>query len=136
MTDEWKQEIDPSKDGAGYFLTQQEGPLFITGDYIAFRDVPWPESRVLVLEWTSWLLHFRNSAFDHVRQKVISAETMTFDDVFEFHRKVIQRNHELELLKESSAQILTAARSLRPSLRGRSRGTWVPMPTSWLDCCR
>jgi hypothetical protein len=61
---------------------------------------------------------------------------MTFDDVFEFHRKVIQRNHELELLKESSAQILTAARSLRPSLRGRSRGTWVPMPTSWLDCCR
>jgi hypothetical protein len=124
MADEWKQEIDPSKDGAGYFLTQQKGPLFITDDYIAFRNMPWPESRALVIEWTSWLLHFRNSAFDHVHQKVISADTMTFDDIFEFHRKAIHRNHELEMLKESSAQILTTARSLRPSVRGRGRGTW------------
>ncbi len=55
-TEAWKDEIDATRAGVGYFLSFKERPEFNPSDYMLFRGLLWSEAqRLLPTEWVGWI---------------------------------------------------------------------------------
>ncbi|KAF9343785.1 hypothetical protein BGX26_005202 [Mortierella sp. AD094] len=126
----WKDEIDATKAGAGYFLSIKGRPEFNPSEYISFRGLTLSEAqRLLPAEWVGWIQDLKTSTYEHVQRRAVSAPTMTVDDIYNFYKTRILDHHELEILGESSQQVVSGGHQLASLLQERQRLT-VPGPAS------
>ncbi|KAF9944827.1 hypothetical protein BGZ65_011538, partial [Modicella reniformis] len=128
FAENWKNQIDTSRVGAGYFLSIQGRPEFNPSEYIAFRGLEWSDAQQLLPEWSGWMQDLKNCTYEHVNRRAKSAPAMTSDDIYNFYKKRIVDNHELEILElrrgESSRQVAT-----RSSLASSSSTLSTPSST-------
>ncbi|KAF9993294.1 hypothetical protein BGZ79_002057, partial [Entomortierella chlamydospora] len=118
----WKDEIDTTKVGSGYFLSIIGRPEFNPSEYISFRGLTYPEAqRLLPAEWVGWIQDLKTSTYEHVRRRAVSTPAMTFDDIYNFYKTRIVDHHELEILEESSEQVVSGGRQLTSLLEDRRR---------------
>ncbi|KAF9364625.1 hypothetical protein BGX34_000929 [Mortierella sp. NVP85] len=117
----WKDEIEATRAGAGYFLSLKGRPEFDLLDYIAFRGLVWSEAQCLPREWNGWMQDMKTSAFEHVRRRALSAPVMTFQDVYNFYKVRIVDRHELEILEESSQQVVNGGNQLGSFIQERQK---------------
>jgi hypothetical protein len=108
----WKDEIDATRAGAGYFLSLKGRPEFGPLDYISFHGLVWSEAQCLPSEWIGWMQDMKASTFEHVRRRALSAPVMALHDVYNFFKVRILEHHELEILGESSQQVVNGGHQL------------------------
>jgi hypothetical protein len=122
--------LTPPRLEPGIFLSFKGRPEFNPSDYISFRGLPWSEAqRLLPAEWVGWIQDMKTSNFEHVRRRALSAPTMTVHDVYNFYKIRILDHHELEILGESSQQVVNGGHELS-FLQARS------LPQRTLTVCR
>ncbi|KAI1288619.1 hypothetical protein EDD11_009887 [Mortierella claussenii] len=130
----WKNEIDTARVGAGYFLSFKGKPEFKPLEYVSFRGLTSSEAqRLLPAEWIQWVQDLKASPSEHVRRRAVSAPTLTVDAIHGFYKARIVDNHELELLGESSQQVVNGGRELGTLMHDRQRQpNHITMTTSAL----
>ncbi|KAF9575148.1 hypothetical protein BGW38_008246 [Lunasporangiospora selenospora] len=119
----WKDEIDATKAGAGYFLSLKGRPEFNPLDYISFRGLVWSEAPCLPSEWVGWMQDLKVSTFEHVRRRALTAPALTFHDVYNVYKVRILDRHELEILGESSQQVVDSGHQPSSLMQERQRHT-------------
>ncbi|KAF9920695.1 hypothetical protein FBU30_009381 [Linnemannia zychae] len=134
----WKNEIDTTRAGAGYFLAFKGKPEFKPMDYVAFRALTLSKAQhLLPAEWIQWIQDLKTSPYEHVRRRAISAPILTVDDIYNFYKTRIVDSHELEILGESSRQVVSGGHDLASLLQSRqttsssaTNTTPAPVPSS------
>ncbi|KAG0220774.1 hypothetical protein BGX31_010540, partial [Mortierella sp. GBA43] len=116
----WKDEIDAARDGAGYFLAFKGKPEFKPLEYVSFRGLSLSEARrLLPTEWLRWIQDLKTSPSEHVRRRAVSAPALTAFDITDLYKSRNIDSHELEILEESSQQVINGGQEPGSLLQGR-----------------
>lgn len=116
----WKSGIDPDRTGAAYFLSLKGSLLFKPLDYVSSRGLTLSEAqRLLPAEWAQWIQDLKTNSYEHVRRRAAAAPSMTVDDIYDFYKSRIVDSHELEILGESSRQVVGGGHELGSLLQDR-----------------